>query len=60
MNQTGERPGINRATLTIVVTILVLLVAAGARSAPGVFLKPIQGDTGFQGFRKVGSILNSV
>lgn len=43
----NQQRGINRAWVTVVITILVLLLAAGARSAPGVFLKPMEGDTGF-------------
>lgn len=39
--------GLNRAWLTVEITIVALLVAAGARSAPGVFLKPMEADTGF-------------
>lgn len=39
--------GVNLAWLTVTVTIVVLLLAAGARSAPGVFLKPMQQGTGF-------------
>ncbi|WP_240738170.1 MFS transporter [Deinococcus fonticola] len=44
---TPVQGGMNRAWLTVGVTIVVLLLAAGARSAPGVFLKPMQADTGF-------------
>ena len=35
------------AWITVAITIAVLLLAAGARSAPGVFLKPMVSDTGF-------------
>lgn len=43
----NEQKGVNRAWITVIITILVLLIAAGARSAPGVFLKPMEADTGF-------------
>jgi MFS family permease len=36
-----------RAGIIVVITIAALLLAAGARSAPGVFLKPMEVGTGF-------------
>lgn len=51
MNAGAGKPGgavmRGRAGIIVVVTIAALLLAAGARSAPGVFLKPMEVGTGF-------------
>ncbi|MFB9992377.1 MFS transporter [Deinococcus oregonensis] len=51
MNAGAGKPGggmmRGRAGIIVAITIAALLLAAGARSAPGVFLKPMEVGTGF-------------